>query len=124
MIPMSARNADGERGKMRVLLVLSVFLAACGGPFMMIPGNSDLKEGYDRQIAMNPELVCTPHMAQEVWTSIRDEYYKPVSDKEIFAGAIVGLSKGLGRTVAMPKWASDDDYGLYQFWLQIGRAHV
>jgi carboxyl-terminal processing protease len=103
---------------MRILFVLVLFLAACGGPsFTMGSGSGDLKEGYNLQVSLNPELVCTPHMAQDVWTAIRDDYYKPVSNKQIFSGAITGLSGAMGRAVAMPEWGSDDDYGLYQFWL-------
>lgn len=96
---------------MKHIVVICLILMGCGGMQFTSGSAGDMAEGYKQQLALNPMRACTPHMMQEVWNSIRDDYYKPVTDKEIFIWGMRAVGV-IHHDEALP----DSEYGLYQFW--------
>jgi carboxyl-terminal processing protease len=100
--------------KLFAAFIAPMFFSAC---FIMKVGAVDPVRIYEQQVAMNPEQICTPQMLQEVWTGIYDEYFKPITNKELFKSALSGLEKAIGQPIKLPERSLDEDYTAYDYWL-------
>ncbi|MFH1194004.1 MAG: S41 family peptidase [bacterium] len=98
--------------KTTILTALLALLPACG--MKIVTGS--IMSGYYQQLSLNPERLCTPHMFQDVWTGIKEGFYKPLSNKDLVAGSLQGLSEALGKNPEFPIYKSDGEYTAEKFW--------
>lgn len=103
------------------LVILSFFtVAGCSGWTLL--GNKkstfdrSLKERYEINVNLNPEGKCGLLMFEDIWSLVRHDFFRPVTDRQLFAGAVKGLAGALEKEVKAPKYKKNKSYSVKNFW--------
>ncbi|MBU1180160.1 S41 family peptidase [Patescibacteria group bacterium] len=96
-----------------------VFLPACSSGLRYGREAKLIKRGYELSARQNPKGECNVLMLGEVWQNVRDTFYKPLSNEQIFRFALQGLSSSVERSVDLPEYSDKKKYGPNHFWFLI-----
>jgi carboxyl-terminal processing protease len=99
-----------------VLIVMAVF-SGCGA-LGMFGGNTipPLEERYKERASLNPRGHCTLLMLDDIWVAAKTMFYRPITNKQLFQGALRGLGKAVERSIDLPDYDKDEKYNAARFW--------